>query len=43
MEGSGMMKCKAWRSPEYLAWVRTLPCCFCGMGPADAHHEREAA
>ena len=34
---------KRWRSPDYLDWVRTLPCCFCGMGPADAHHEREAA
>lgn len=33
-----MMKRKPWRSPEYLDWVRTLPCCFCGMTPSDAHH-----
>ncbi|WP_280568208.1 hypothetical protein [Chromohalobacter sp. 296-RDG] len=27
-----------WRSPVYLAWVRSLPCCVCD-GPADsAHH-----
>jgi hypothetical protein len=27
-----------WRSEAYLAWVRSLPCAFCGMGPSDAHH-----
>jgi len=27
-----------WRSPAYLAWVRTLPCCVCGASPCDAHH-----
>lgn len=27
------------RSPEYLAWVRTLPCCVCGaVGGVAAHH-----
>ncbi|MDV6318783.1 DUF968 domain-containing protein [Chromohalobacter sp. HP20-39] len=26
------------RSPAYLAWVRTLPCCACGVSPCDAHH-----
>ncbi|WP_277810667.1 DUF968 domain-containing protein [Chromohalobacter canadensis] len=26
------------RSPDYLAWVRTLPCCACGVSPCDAHH-----
>jgi hypothetical protein len=27
-----------WRNSQYLAFVRTLPCCVCG-GPADdAHH-----
>jgi len=29
---------KRWRSPEYLAWVRTLPCCHCGGPGGDAHH-----
>ena len=27
-----------WRSPEYLAWVRSLPCCNCGGMGGDAHH-----
>jgi hypothetical protein len=28
----------AWRSPKYLAWVRTLPCCVCGGLAEAAHH-----
>ena len=31
-------KNKAWRSPKYLAWVRTLPCCICGRPAGEAHH-----
>ena len=27
-----------WRSPDYLAFVRSLPCCLCGASPCDAHH-----
>lgn len=28
-----------WRSGEYLSWVRSLPCCVCGViGQCDAHH-----
>tara|TARA_B100000700_G_scaffold189815_1_gene209196 strand:- start:55731 stop:56192 length:462 start_codon:yes stop_codon:yes gene_type:complete len=27
-----------WRSPEYLAFVRTLPCCLCGAPANAAHH-----
>lgn len=28
-----------WRSPEYLAFVRSKPCCVCGRpGPSEAHH-----
>ncbi|MDC8803919.1 hypothetical protein PRZ61_10775 [Halomonas pacifica] len=27
-----------WRSPEYLAFVRMLPCCVCGAPADDAHH-----
>lgn len=27
------------RSPRFLAFVRELPCCFCGApGPSDPHH-----
>ena len=27
------------RDPKYLAWIRTLPCLFCGKpGPSQAHH-----
>lgn len=26
------------RSPSYLAFVRTLPCCACDITPCDAHH-----
>jgi len=29
---------KRWRSPDYLAWVRQRPCCFCALGPCDPHH-----
>lgn len=28
----------AWRSPKYLAWVRSLPCVMCGRPADDAHH-----
>jgi len=31
-------KNKAWRSKEYLAWVREQPCCVCGRPADDAHH-----
>lgn len=27
-----------WRSPTYLAWVRTMACCRCGLPGGDAHH-----
>jgi hypothetical protein len=28
------------RSLRYLEWIRTLPCCVCGMpGQSEAHHE----
>ncbi|MGM0783876.1 MAG: DUF968 domain-containing protein [Pseudomonadota bacterium] len=27
-----------WRSPEYLAWVRSLPCCVCGTTTGVAAH-----
>lgn len=28
-----------WRSEEYLAFVRSHPCCVCGKpGPSEAHH-----
>jgi hypothetical protein len=33
-----MMKRKPFRSQAYTKWVRSLPCCFCGMTPSDAHH-----
>jgi hypothetical protein len=26
--------------PDYLAWLRTQPCCLCGRTPADAAHLR---
>ena len=29
---------KRWRSPTYLAFVRSLPCCACGGPATDAHH-----
>ncbi len=31
-------KTKWLRSPEYLAWVRTLPCVVRGTSPSHAHH-----
>ena len=35
----GKRRSSAWRSPSYLAWVRTLPCCVCGCtGGNEAHH-----
>ncbi|TFH85247.1 DUF968 domain-containing protein [Billgrantia azerbaijanica] len=27
-----------WRSPAYLAFVRTLPCCLCNQYGVDPHH-----
>lgn len=29
-----------WRSPAYLAWIRSLPCCVCGAPPQSeaSHH-----
>ncbi|SNY95544.1 DUF968 domain-containing protein [Halomonas sp. hl-4] len=29
---------KRWRSEQYLAFVRSLPCCMCMEKPCDAHH-----
>lgn len=26
------------KDPEYLAWIRTLPCCLTGAGQCVAHH-----
>lgn len=31
-------KQKRWRSPKYLAWVRTRPCVVCGGRANAAHH-----
>lgn len=32
------------RSPAYLAWVRTLPCCACqATAPSEPHHVRTKA
>ena len=28
------------RNPEYLAWIRSLPCLVCGSRPSDPHHVR---
>jgi hypothetical protein len=28
------------RDPKYLAWLRTLPCVVCGLGPCEAAHQR---
>ena len=29
-----------WRSKEYLSFIRSLPCCVCGLMPGGiAHHE----
>lgn len=33
-----MLKTNAIRSPKYIAWIRTLPCCGCGQPSDDAHH-----
>lgn len=33
-----MQKAGRFRSPAYLAWVRTLPCCVCGKPAIAAHH-----
>lgn len=34
-----MQRSKPWRSPKYLAWVRSLPCANCGKPRnSDAHH-----
>lgn len=36
---SAKQKEARWRSPKYLAWVRTLPCCVCNAtGGVAAHH-----
>lgn len=29
---------KRWRDPDYLRWVRTLPCVITGVSGVDAHH-----
>ena len=36
------MKPKTPRSSKYLAWLRTLPCAWCGRGPPSeaSHHGR---
>lgn len=32
------------RDPEYLIWIRTLPCCVPGCrNPSEAHHLRSAS
>ena len=31
-------KIKAYRNRTYLDWVKTLPCCFCGVPADDPHH-----
>ena len=31
-------KQKAFRSAEYLKWVKSLPCCMCQCSTVDAHH-----
>ena len=37
-------KPKQWRSEKYLAYVRGLPCCRCGLAsPSDPHHIRKGA
>lgn len=36
-----LTKKKPWRSPRYLAWVRSQPCASCGRPATDAHHENE--
>lgn len=27
-----------WRSPEYIAWIKTLPCVICHKPGVDPHH-----
>ncbi|WP_051222302.1 DUF968 domain-containing protein [Neptunomonas japonica] len=31
-------KQKAFRSPKYLKWVKSLPCCMCFGNADDPHH-----
>jgi 5-methylcytosine-specific restriction endonuclease McrA len=31
-------KQKPFRSKKYLKWVKTLPCCICGLDGCDPHH-----
>lgn len=32
-------KANHWRSKAYINWVKTLPCCMCGIEPCgDPHH-----
>lgn len=38
---ANLAKTKPWRSPRYLAWVRSQPCASCGRPATDAHHENE--
>ena len=33
-----LQKSPPWRSEKYLAWIRTLPCCICGIPSSVAHH-----
>lgn len=35
---AGKRRESAWRSPKYLAWVKTLCCVMCGAPADDAHH-----
>ncbi|WP_129141506.1 DUF968 domain-containing protein [Modicisalibacter coralii] len=35
---SSAQKESRFRSPAYLAFVRSLPCCACGVSPCDPHH-----
>lgn len=34
----GRRRESAWRSPQYLRWVSSLPCVMCGRAADDAHH-----
>lgn len=33
-------KVKIWRSPKYLRFIRSLPCCVCGGLETEAAHQR---
>lgn len=33
-----MQKIKTYRNRAYLDWIKTLPCCHCGMPADDPHY-----